>query len=119
MQHGVVLITDEVLSSPKKGRARSLCLRAKAGVLPCGENTGPAASEDSFHWLSSEHLVIHDTPLRDPGMGQWKGVSRFATEAEFTRGQGKQATASGRHAPPNLCLARQRRCVIFPKTKTK
>ena len=41
----VVLITGEVLSSPKKGRARSLCLRAKAGVLPCGENTGPAASE--------------------------------------------------------------------------
>ena len=83
-------------------------------MLPCGENTGPAASErDFFHWLSREHLVIRDTPLRDPGMGQWKGVLRFATGTEFTRGQGKQATVPGRHAPPNPLPGAAGVCVIF------
>ena len=78
-----VLITGEVLCTSKKGGARIVCLRAKDGVLQCGENTGPAASEER---LPLDARTSRDSrhPTKGPWQGQWKGVSRFANGAEFT-----------------------------------
>ena len=101
-----------LVHSPKGG-ARNLCPRAKVGVQQCGENTGPASSDWRLPLGAREHLVIRNTPLRDPGRGSGRVCCVLQPELSLPARVNRQQLQGDMRLPPPSGATEG--CVTFRK----
>jgi hypothetical protein len=109
----MVLITGEVLCTSRRAEPESFACGQKMGCSSVARTLAPPRRMSAFHW-TLEHLVIRNTPLRDPDRGSGRVCCVLQTELSLPCGRvNRQQLQGDKRLPPPSGATEG--CVTFQK----